>query len=305
MITPWIASIRLIATTSPTPVRTRRTAVDAGRRMPPPTGRFRARGSASGASRQEMIPVAAHAQTAGAGAYSAAMPPLAPSRIASARPPWRALSAPPVAPLTSGAERRTDPVVIAGGGIGGLAAALGLHRARASSCRVLRGRAGAPPARRRHQPAAARGARAGRARPARPVADGGVETGELVYVNRTASGSGASRAVSPPATTGRSTRSTAAALQLLLLRGRARAARAPTPSSTGQRCRVRASGATRRGRRGRPAAAVERTVERATCWSAPTASTPPSAAQLYPDEGAPKWNGRMLWRGDHRAPRRS
>ena len=74
--------------------------------------------------------------------------------------------------------------LIAGGGIGGLVAALTLHRAGIRGPRV-RGRAGSACARRRHQPAAARGAGA-RAASACSTAlrASGIETGSLLYVNK-------------------------------------------------------------------------------------------------------------------------
>ena len=90
---------------------------------------------------------------------------------------------PPVAPLTSGAERRTDPVVIAGGGIGGLAAALALHR-RGVGCRVLEAAQELRPlgVGINLLPSAARVmAELGLLD---RLLDGAVETGELIYVNR-------------------------------------------------------------------------------------------------------------------------
>ena len=101
-------------------------------------------------------------------------------------------------------------VIIAGGGIGGLAAALALHR-----IGITRGFTSGrrdPPARRRHQPAAPRGAGA---RPSSGCSTRWSRRGrataraDLLQQARPAR-SGASRAGAPPATPGRSSRSTAA-----------------------------------------------------------------------------------------------
>ena len=109
-----------------------------------------------------------------------------------------------------------------------------------------------------------------------------------------ASPSGASHEVSTRATGGRSSRCTGRFQ--CCSRARSRPASASGAIRLGQRFDgVEHRGATEiaqftdaagRGQRSRP-----------TWSSAPTASTPHCGAQWYPDEGAPPWNGLVLWRG--------
>ena len=172
-------------------------------------------------------------------------------------------------------------VLVVGGGIGGLTAALALH---ARGIAVDRARAGRehPRARRRHQHAAARDPRARdlgllAALDARRDADRTSSSTSTASASR----SGASRAAWTPGTPCRNSRSTAAC-------SRASSTRAvlerlgPERSAPAPPHRHRAG---RRGRHGRvsPTATAGRVAMRAaTCWSAPTASTRSSARRCSP-----------------------
>ena len=110
----------------------------------------------------------------------------------------------------SSEQGRVMTVLIAGGGIGGLTLALSLHQIGVPA-KVFESVAGAEAARRRHQRAAACGARVDRARPARPARRRpACAPGSSRIFPNTASRSGASRAASRPVTNGRNSRSIAA-----------------------------------------------------------------------------------------------
>ena len=186
------------------------------------------------------------------------------------------------------ARREPPTALIAGAGIGGLAAALALD-AHGVRCRIFEA-----------------------AREIRPLGVGinllphavrvlarlglderlatqAVETARARRTSTaTASRSGASRAGGPPATTTPQFSVHRGVLQLACCDAVLRAARArrdrhrpPRPSSPSREDAdgvTRAARTPRRRRDRRPGRA-------ATCWSAPTASTPRSARQLDPDEG--------------------
>ena len=188
-------------------------------------------------------------------------------------------------------------VLIAGGGIGGLTLALSLHQIGVAA-HSLRERARAEAARRRHQRAAACGARADRARPARPARCGrrAHQRAGLLLQARQADLERAARA-SRPVTNGRNSRSIAArcSRSCSMPRSSGSAATTSSPaiiSPAGPRpptaCAPNSS--TRR-------PANRRATHEGALLIAADGIHSAVREKLYPQEGPPIWNGRILWRG--------
>ena len=191
-------------------------------------------------------------------------------------------------------------VVIVGAGIGGLATALSLERAGIPTSRG-RARAGAAAAGRRHQPPPACGAGTDRAGPRRR---GGRDRRAARHASRTSTGSaspsGASRAASTPATTGRSCRCIEASCSCC---SPTRCAVASDPTRSGSAGEPRPSStAARPTRRGSRMPRAPSSRSRPTWWWAPTASTRPCGAQALPRRGRAAVEPALLWRGTALAP---
>ena len=187
-------------------------------------------------------------------------------------------------------------VLVAGGGIGGLATALSLHEAGIEVEVVESARAASRPTARASTSSRTPSASSPSSASARSSRPPGSRRRSSSTTTASAAASTASRAGSPPATAGRSSRSTAASCRCCCC--------APSTSASGRTRHVRAGlralrAACRRRRApgARPRDGARCARSRPTCSSAPTGSTRRSARSCIPDEGAGRWSGVGMWRG--------
>ena len=188
-------------------------------------------------------------------------------------------------------------VLIAGGGIGGLTLALSLHQI-GIAAKVFESVAGAQAARRRHQRAAARRARTDRTRPARQAGcSQACAPRNWRTFPSTASRSGANRAASRPVTNGRNSRFIAARCT----------GSCSMPRSNGWELRTFSPAIISPAGPRRPNGVRAEFIDKATGKPAGSHDGAVLIAadgihsaireKLYPQEGPPIWNGRILWRG--------